>query len=87
MIEVRIDDVAFNESPDAGDPECRCSRCLQPIKESESPLRCFTESRPVKEYRYCTSCMAGMGFQVFNSVNEDEMLTEEDFPEGFFDDL
>lgn len=71
MIEVRIDDVAFNESPDTGDPECRCSRCLQPIKEREFPLRCWTEKEPVKEYRFCTSCMKGMGIDMGEPEDED----------------
>lgn len=64
MIEVRIDDVGFSESPDTGDSECRCSRCMGHIKEDECPLRCWTESEPVKEYRYCAICMKAMGIHM-----------------------
>lgn len=71
MIEVNIDDVAFNESPEAGDHECRCSRCLQKIKESEFPLRYWTESEPVKEFRYCASCMKGMGIVFIDEQNDE----------------
>lgn len=70
MIEVKIDDVAFNESPNAGDPECRCSRCLRQIKENECPLRCWTDKKPVKEYRYCTSCMKAMGISVSEPIDD-----------------
>lgn len=34
----------FNDSPDAGDPECLCSLCGKLIQEDDVPIRAWPES-------------------------------------------
>ncbi len=56
MINVTILDTdrAFTTSPDAGDPECLCSRCGKPIGEDEVPIRAWNGNL---EYRYHQACL------------------------------
>lgn len=53
-------DTLFSDSPDAGQPACKCSRCGQVI-HSRIPIRMFTTTKPMKEYRYHPACL---GLQV-----------------------
>lgn len=34
----------FSDSPDAGDPACLCSLCLEPIVEGDLPIRAWSAS-------------------------------------------
>lgn len=45
----------FEDSPDAGWPECICSYCGGQIKEEEIPIRLFRESDKT-EARLCENC-------------------------------
>lgn len=63
-------DAQFATSPDAGDPECRCSRCGLSIGEDECPLRAWSEGGHY-EYRYCTDCQRKAGFDFPDDPNED----------------
>lgn len=56
MIEILPTDKKFQDSPDAGDPSCWCSRCLLPIGEDDVPLRAFPEDGS-GEYRYHIQCV------------------------------
>jgi hypothetical protein len=49
-------DVLFQDSPDAGLPECICSRCGQGISEGEMPIRVFVDGGKGGEYRYHGAC-------------------------------
>ena len=51
-----VGDVLFQDSPDAGHPDCICSRCGQPIPEDQCPLRVFMDEGRAGEYRFCESC-------------------------------
>jgi hypothetical protein len=44
----------FQDSPDAGDPECICSWCGKVIEEDEMPLRLFRSDN--REARIHLSC-------------------------------
>lgn len=55
---VRETDKLFQDSPDAGWPECICSRCGGRIGEDEMPLRVFVDEGKGGEYRYCEGCTA-----------------------------
>jgi hypothetical protein len=44
----------FTDSPDAGDPACRCSRCGQIIEEDDGPVvRLFKETRELRFHPRC----------------------------------
>jgi hypothetical protein len=46
-------DTLFQDSPDAGDQACVCSRCGEPIGEEEGPpVRVFVDQGKGGEYRY-----------------------------------
>jgi hypothetical protein len=49
-------DQRFTDSPNAGDPECVCSRCGNPIPASGSPIRVFVNGGNA-EYRYHPACV------------------------------
>ncbi len=53
-------DQLFADSPDPGHPDCKCSRCGQPIMEEELPIRCWPTGEDGEvysyEYRYCEKC-------------------------------
>ncbi len=66
QIPILLTDKVFNDSPDAGTPECICSRCLKPIKEDEVPIRAWLTSTlytidnqriPKLEWRYHANCL------------------------------
>jgi len=48
----------FTDSPDAGDPRCLCSLCLEPIPERESPIMRIWTIDGSKEARLHQSCTA-----------------------------
>lgn len=48
-------DLLFANSPDAGHPDCICSRCGEPIGEEVIPIRVFTDDN--REYRYHPDCV------------------------------
>jgi hypothetical protein len=64
-LELRPADKLFDNSPDAGHPQCICSRCGERIQEGEFPIRMFTTNgigevdEHSKEARYCEFCMTG----------------------------
>ena len=67
-LNIRTTDKAFDQSPDAGDPDCICSRCGNKILEGEFPIRFFTTNdagevdENSKEYRLCEYCTTGEKF-------------------------
>lgn len=57
MIDIQPDDIAFDDSPDAG-PGCFCSRCGQVIPKGVEPIRMGppnVEEDP-REWRYHPRC-------------------------------
>lgn len=46
--------VWFSDSPDAGDPDCLCSLCGEPIAEGETPIRRYDHKsgEEVREARF-----------------------------------
>ncbi len=56
MIQPLWRDRVFEGSPDAGDPTCLCSRCLQLIREDQIPIRLLTANKK-KEWRYHPECL------------------------------
>jgi hypothetical protein len=52
---VLTSDKLFFDSPDAGQPECICSRCGNMIKEDETVIRVF-HLKINAENRYCEKC-------------------------------
>ncbi len=55
MISIKESDRLFTDSPDAGDPECHCSRCQKLIGEEEVPIRMLVDGK--YEYRYHARCL------------------------------
>ena len=49
-------DRVFTNSPDAGDPDCLCSRCGLVIEDCCGPVRAWPEDGS-KEYRYHAHCL------------------------------
>jgi hypothetical protein len=83
MLEVKVTDKFFYDSPDAGDPECICSRCGKQIPEKDSPiLRCWPEksgdhgfdaaAKGGTEFRYCRQCCEQMGMTYPDGIEETE---------------
>lgn len=64
-LQVLPTDRAFDNSPDTGHRDCKCSRCGQKIQEHETAIRVWpppADQRGQKitlEYRYCELCMTG----------------------------
>ena len=60
MIKILETDQLFTDSPDAGHPKCKCSRCLKVIGYEEMPLRVWPTDDHGKvmnyEYRFCNNC-------------------------------
>lgn len=65
-------DKFFYDSPEPGQKECICSRCLQPIPRNNNPiLRAWPtrkgdygydpEAKGGTEFRYCWKCSKEMG--------------------------
>ncbi len=46
----------FENSPDAGDPDCLCSLCGKVISEDEVPVRMWPSGKTHKEYRLHWNC-------------------------------
>jgi len=59
----RIELAYFNNSPDAGTPDCVCSYCGFVIGENEVPLRILSESGNT-EARLCENCQALLKKQI-----------------------
>ncbi|MEW6306767.1 MAG: hypothetical protein AB1705_25145 [Verrucomicrobiota bacterium] len=57
QIVVQPTDLVFTESPDAGDPQCVCSRCQRRIGEEEGAVIRASASEST-ELRYCNDCAA-----------------------------
>ena len=90
MISIKSTDKVFQDSPDAGDPVCLCSRCLQVIAENDCPLRCWPEKGEVghdpkakggTEYRFCHSCCEKMG--IHYAINEPDHEGPLDDPQAW----
>lgn len=82
-IEVRITDKVYYDSPQAGHPNCICSRCGQHIKEDNAETIRAWPTEPGDfgydplapggtEFRYCRSCCEGMGVVFFDSWHEED---------------
>ena len=56
IIKIMPADTRFIDSPDAGLPECRCSRCGKVIEEKEVPIRVWPGDKHT-EYRYHLQCI------------------------------
>ncbi|RTL56252.1 MAG: hypothetical protein EKK37_17415 [Sphingobacteriales bacterium] len=73
FFQIKLTDKAFKTSPDAGHPDCLCSRCGNNINSEELPYRCFTINNDghvdeqTTEYRYCEACQKAAGF-IFNGL-------------------
>ena len=63
----------FEDSPDVGMPECKCSLCLDMIKEDEFPIRFWSENRK-KEIRLHDKCFKKRLIQINNDVIEKSEL-------------
>jgi len=76
MIQPLPTDTSYRHSPDAGDPDCLCSRCAGRILEHEGPLRMYTTNgagevdENSEEYRYCEKCMAACGIISYGGIPE-----------------
>lgn len=61
MIAIHPTDRAFTDSPDAGWPECLCSRCGEPITEAdceaEGPVIRIWPEHGACEWRYHPRCL------------------------------
>jgi hypothetical protein len=82
MLEIKSTDKFFYDSPDAGDPDCLCSRCLKPIPEEDAPIIRALPTDPGDhgfdekaeggtEFRFCHSCCASMGIHYTKTVEDD----------------
>lgn len=60
MFALKPDDVAFTDSPDAGNPTCICSRCAAPIPAGFIPVRVWPDGMDI-EFRFCEQCLAASG--------------------------
>lgn len=70
-ISILENDKFFNNSPNAGEPDCICSRCFRQIQENELMLRVAVNEDIVKaraedqgievvngvEFRLCVTCL------------------------------
>lgn len=73
-MEILQTDKVFYNSPDAGDPDCLCSRCLKLITEEQVPVRSWPQSgnpdtiqdEAESEYRYCDHCQQAAGIVFLN---------------------
>ena len=52
-------DIFFFHSPDAGQPDCLCSRCGKKIEEWQSPCFRMFAKLDKTEYRYHWGCIGG----------------------------
>ncbi len=68
-------DTLFDESPDAGDPTCLCSRCKSVIEAGTVPVRAFTDDDC--EYRFHPACV-GMEVYIERHVEAHESDDDDD---------
>lgn len=72
MIEIKLTDKFFYDSPDSGHPDCKCSRCGNVIPADQSPILRVWPTKPGDngydpkaadgtEFRYCWPCSKEMG--------------------------
>lgn len=77
-IEILESDRGFKDSPDAGHPDCICSRCGGPTYEDEFLIRAWTTNEKgevdenSEEIRYCTKCQEAMGVHQIPAMPWDE---------------
>jgi hypothetical protein len=57
-------DQQFEDSPSAGHPLCRCSRCRASIAFSEVVLRVSKPKEMIGEWRFCEACQRSMGIVI-----------------------
>lgn len=62
MIDIEKKDTGFYDTPSPGDKDCKCSRCLKQIDETQKPIRFWPHSEI--EYRYCELCQIKAGIQI-----------------------
>ena len=85
MLEILETDQFFYDSPDAGHPNCICSRCRKKIPEKDAPIiRAWPDepgdygfdpsAKNGTEFRYCRECSEKMGIHF-----------PDDPPEEYFD--
>jgi hypothetical protein len=88
-LQVLKTDRFFYSSPNSGDPDCLCSRCLKQIPEHESPIIRLWPTEPGDhgfdpnskegtEFRYCYSCLRAMGVEGFTRSCKDCGCTDQD---------
>jgi hypothetical protein len=65
---IRESDTVFEDSPDAGEPTCLCSRCGRVIGEDDMPVRAYEEGSGTRR-RYHPACL---GMQVYADPGEDD---------------
>lgn len=72
MIEIKLTDKWFYDSPEPDGKTCLCSRCLKPIPKNNRPLLRIWPTGPGDhgydakakggtEFRFCWSCSKNMG--------------------------
>lgn len=69
--------VWYDDSPDAGDPACRCSSCGEPIPDGVMPIRLYRDlgNDRVLEARFhdvCLGQVSNMKIQPLPPVDDDE---------------
>lgn len=55
-ITIKITDVGFSRSPDAGNTNCICSRCYKLIEKDEESIRVWLDVSAT-EYRFHSKCI------------------------------
>ncbi len=66
-------DQAFGDSPDAGLPDCLCSRCGLVIPETEVPVRAWPGNGSF-EYRFHPACLGINSSNGPSAENDDFVL-------------
>jgi hypothetical protein len=74
---VKDGDRLFQDSPDAGDPTCFCSRCGQLIREETIAIRGWVDEGRGGEYRYHPACL---GMTVIDDEEVDDGEEELNVP-------
>ncbi|QHV99247.1 hypothetical protein [Spirosoma endbachense] len=77
-IQILPTDTLFRDSPDAGHPQCLCSRCGKKLEEWHHPIRAWPEKQNA-EYRFHLACI-GLG----KDRTKEEWEAEN---EAFYDDI
>jgi len=73
-MEILEKDIIFWDSPEAGNPNCFCSRCANLIQEGELPIRIMIKPETPEEiaqygtdtweYRFCEKCQYNAGYRL-----------------------